>query len=115
ESNILVNVSGLDLDREEMIKLDLNIINKSSGDWKDTVLSTVQKRDELETKAIKYRKSTGKYIRPISLIQVERTGKNQQDGNHIHSEDVKEFLIRQCNISPDEIAIKSSEKDDIEG
>ncbi|MDV6377145.1 DEAD/DEAH box helicase family protein [Sporosarcina sp. GW1-11] len=115
ESNILVNVSGLDLDREEMIKLDLNIINKSSGDWKDTVLATVQKRDELEAQANKYRKSTGKYIRPISLIQVERTGSNQRDGNHIHSEDVKEFLLKQCNISPDEIAIKSSEKDDIEG
>ncbi|WP_423060056.1 DEAD/DEAH box helicase (plasmid) [Bacillus cereus] len=115
ESNILVNVSGLDLDREEMIKLDLNIINKSSGDWKDTVLTTVEKRNQLESQANDYRKTTGKYIRPISLIQVERTGKNQQDGNHIHSEDVKEFLIKQCNISPDEIAIKSSEKDDIEG
>ncbi|WP_110111314.1 DEAD/DEAH box helicase family protein [Bacillus sp. CGMCC 1.16541] len=115
ESNILVNVSGLDLDREEMIKLDLNIINKSSGDWKDTVLATVEKRKQLENLANDYRKATGKYIRPISLIQVERTGKNQQDGNHIHSEDVKEFLIKQCNISPDEIAIKSSDKDDIEG
>ncbi len=115
ESNILVSVSGLDLDREEMIKLDLNIINKSSGDWKDTVLTTVEKRNQLESQANDYRKTTGKYIRPISLIQVERTGKNQQDGNHIHSEDVKEFLIKQCNISPDEIAIKSSEKDDIEG
>lgn len=115
ESNILVNVSGLDLDREEMIKLDLNIINKSSGDWKDTVLATVEKRTQIENKAIQYRNESGAYIRPISLIQVERTGKNQQDGNRIHSEDVKEYLIKQCNISSDEIAIKSSDQDDIEG
>ncbi|MDQ0255645.1 type III restriction enzyme [Evansella vedderi] len=114
-SNILVSVSGQDLNKEEMIKLDLHVINKASTEWKHTLLSTVDMRNQLEQKAEEYESQTGRYIRPITLIQVERTGKNQRGQGYIHSEDAKEYLIRECNISPEEIAIKSSDKDDIEG
>jgi len=113
--NILVNISGQELNREEMIKLDLHITNKTSMDWKDTMLSTVEKRNFLHQKAKEYESNTGEYIRPISLIQVERTGKDQIGSRFIHAEDVKEYLIKQCGIPEEEIAIKSSEKDDIEG
>ena len=114
-SNILVNISGQELSREEMIKLDMHIVNKTTTDWKKAMLASIQKRNYLEDKAKEYYSSTGENIRPISLIQVERTGKDQRRSKYIHAEDVKEYLIRQCNISSDEIAIKSSEKDDIEG
>jgi type III restriction enzyme len=49
------------------------------------------------------------------LIQVERTGKDQRDKKYIHAEDAKEYLIKKCNVPESHIAIKSSEKDDIEG
>lgn len=114
-SNILVNISGQELNREEMIKLDMHIVNKMATDWKEAMLASIQKRNFLEDKAKQYYSSTGENIRPICLIQVERTGKDQRRSKYIHAEDVKEYLIRQCNISSDEIAIKSSEKDDIEG
>lgn len=115
ESNLLVNISGQELNREEMIKLDLNIVNKSTPDWKSVMLASKEKRDFLEQRSKEYEANTGDYIRPICLIQVERTGKEQRGTKYIHVEDIKEYLIKQCGISEAEIAIKSSEKDDIEG
>lgn len=114
-SNSLVNISGQELNREEMIKLDLHITNKASLDWKDAILAAVDRRNLLEQRARDYEANTGEYIRPICLIQAERTGKEQRGTRYIHAEDVKEYLIKQCGISEEEIAIKSSEKDDIEG
>jgi type III restriction enzyme len=79
------------------------------------MLASKVKRDALEAAAKKYEANTGNYIRPICLVQVERTGKDQRGGNFIHAEDVREFLVRDCGITADEVAVKSSEKDDIEG
>lgn len=114
-SNELVKITGRELHEEEMIKLDIHLVNKSSIDWHDTILATVEKINELEDHAQSYRANTGKYIRPSALIQVERTGKDQRNKDFIHAEDVKEYLIQKCNIPVTQIAIKSSEKDDIEG
>ncbi len=98
-TNLLVNISGQALNREEMIKLDLNVINKSSPDWKDVMLASKEKRDYLERKAKEYEANTGEYIRPICLVQAERTGKEQRGTKYIHAEDVKEYLIKQCGVS----------------
>lgn len=114
-SNELVKITGRELHEEEMIKLDIHLTNKASLDWTDTLLASFEKRNELEKKAKEYEQNTGEYIRPICLIQVERTGKDQRDSHYIHAEDAKEFLIKKCNIPEKQIAIKSSEKDDIEG
>ena len=114
-SNNLVKISGQELNQEEMIKLDLHITNKASLEWKDAMLAAVEKRNLLEQKAKEYEANTGEHIRPICLIQAERTGREQRGSRYIHSEDVKEYLIKQCGIPEEEIAIKSSEKDDIEG
>ena len=113
--NKLVVISGQQLNHEEMIKLDLHLINKASPHWKDALLAAVQKTNDLREKAKEYEANTGEYIRPICLIQVERTGKDQRGARFIHAEDAKEYLIKQCGVEEDEIAIKSSEKDDIEG
>lgn len=115
QSNILVNISGRELNQEEMIKLDLRITNKASTDWKDTVNAIVEQRDSLEKTAYKYQSNTGEYIRPIALIQAERTGAKQLTTGFIHAEHVKEHLIKNCEIPQEHIAIKSSDKDDIEG
>ena len=47
-ANVLVEVMGTDLLKEEMIKLDLHIQNRSSADWKDTLLASAEHRDLLE-------------------------------------------------------------------
>jgi type III restriction enzyme len=114
-TNKLVEITGRELNEEEMIKLDIHLTNKTSLDWRDTMLCSIEKRKQLEKTANTFEQNTGVYIRPINLIQVERTGKDQRDGKFIHSEDVKEFLIKKCNVPEDHIAIKTSDKDDIEG
>src|SRR3990167_2328963 len=113
ESNVLVDITGQELLREEMIKLDLHLVNKASPDWKDTLLDAVNKRSVLEKKAREYEANTGVYIRPICLIQVERTGKDQRGSRWIHSEQVREHLIKVMGIAADEIAVKTSEKDEL--
>ena len=114
-SNDLVKITGRELHEEEMIKLDIHLTNKTSLEWQDTLLSSFEKRNHLEKKAKEYEQNTGEYIRPICLIQVERTGKDQRGTDYIHAEDAKEYLIKKCNVPANQIAIKSSEKDDIEG
>ncbi len=112
--NELVQITGKQLNDEEMIKLDIHLTNKATSGWKDTISEAKAFRDELENKAKEYEQNTSKYIRPIMLIQVERTGKDQRDGVQIHSEDVREFLIKQCAVPADHIAVKTSDKDEIE-
>jgi type III restriction enzyme len=115
KSNVLVNIRGRELDQEEMIKLDLHVTNRASTNWKDTLADSIAWRDALEEEAIRYESKTGVYIRPICLIQVERTGKDQMDAGYIHAKHVKEELMQAHNVPEEQIAIKSSEKDDIEG
>lgn len=114
-SNELVKITGRELHEEEMIKLDIHLTNKASLDWRDTMLAAFEKRNQLEKKAKEYEQNTGEYIRPICLIQVERTGRDQRGTDFIHAEDAKEFLIKKCSVPEKQIAIKSCEKDDIEG
>jgi len=113
QSNILVDISGRELHHEEMIKLDLHVVNKASPDWKDTLLAGVNKRNVLEDKAKEYEGNTGVNIRPICVIQVERTGKDQQGGRWIHSEQVREHLTKIMGVPAEQIAVKTSEKDEL--
>lgn len=113
KSNILVDISGRELHHEDMIKLDLHVVNKVSPDWKDTLLAGVNKRNILEQKARDYEANSGVNIRPICVIQAERTGKEQRGTRYIHSEDVREHLIKTVGIPAEQVAVKTSEKDEL--
>ena len=108
-----MEISGRELHSEEMIKLDLHVVNKASPDWKDTLLAGFNKRSVLEEKAKEYEANTGTHIRPICLIQVERTGREQIGGRYIHSEQVREHLIKVMGVPAEQIAVKTSEKDEL--
>src|SRR3989344_696490 len=89
--NILSQVTAKDLKAEDMIKLDMHLIPPAqSGDWRTMLASIKTKRDALERKAKKLEQNRGVYIRPIALIQVERTGRDQRGQGFVHSEDVRE-------------------------
>ncbi len=114
-ANILARVTGRELLDEEMIKLPMNISNSNEKSWKDCLTQAKDKREQLAKIAAENYRATEKLIRPIVLVQVERTGKDQRDSKHVHSEDVKEHLMQRLGVSEAAIAIKTSEKDDIEG
>ena len=115
EANILCRVTGEELLKEGMIKLPINICNSNEGKWENCLSKAKLKREELQAMAEKNFEKTHREIRPMVLIQVERTGKDQRDAGLIHSEQVKEYLIQRLGVNETEIAIKSSDKDDIEG
>jgi type III restriction enzyme len=115
EANILVRVAGRELLDEQMIKLPINIANSNQKSWQDCLTQARDKREELTRLAAEHYEQTGRLIRPIVLVQVERTGKEQRDSEYVHSEDVKEHLMQRLGVPEAAIAIKTSEKDDIEG
>jgi len=112
-SNVLVNVTGAALKKEDMIKLPINLINIGRADWKHTLAEAKKKLDELQREARTVQHNEGRYIRPILLIRVERTGKEQRDKAFIHSEDVREHLVEKLGAHPDQIKVKSAELDEL--
>ena len=112
-SNVLVEILGRELNAEEMIKLDLHIRNKASGDWRGTLLESVEHRERLEAEARLHEAESGTYIRPICVIQVERTGRQQRKPGYLHTDDVREYLLQHPGIAPEHIAVKTSVKDEL--
>ena len=71
-----------------------------------------QKLDDLQRVATELQTETNRYIRPILLVQVERTGKDLRDSGFIHAEDAKAYLL-QLGLSEAQIAIKTSDRNDL--
>src|SRR5947207_8936844 len=77
------------------------------------MLATIEHRNWLEEEARKYQANTNVYIRPICLIQVERTGKDQRKPGIIHADDVKDYLVNTRQIPEEQVAIKTSQLDEL--
>jgi type III restriction enzyme len=116
EMNIIVRITGVQLKDVGMVKLDMHIIppsGKRLNDWQSMIREIKKQQEDLEKKAIAFQRKSGIYIRPIALIQVEATGKDQRGKGRVHSLDVKEYLI-QRGINGDQVALKTSSQNDIE-
>ena len=111
-SNILVDVRGTDLDEAEMIKLPIHVDVRSWKDWQSCLSASVEQLNALSREAESLRADTSRYIRPILLVQVERTGKDQLESGFIHAQHVREFL-GQLGFTTAQIREKTSEKDEI--
>jgi type III restriction enzyme len=91
-SNILVKIGGKRLRDADMIKLPIQLVADDKAQWKDTLKAALDKRAELEKEARENHARGGPFVRPIMLVRVERTGRDQRDGFHIHTEDVVDAL-----------------------
>lgn len=111
-ANVLVEVTGRELDREGMIKMPLNLDPKQGNDWKATLNAALARLRSLDEAAKALRADTDRYIRPIMLVQVERTGADQRESGHIHAEDVKDWFLT-AGFDAAEIAIKTAEQNDL--
>ena len=112
-SNVLCDVSGRDLKDEEMLKLPIQVRAHTDLDWKQVTETSWRERVALEKHAKKLLKNENRYIRPIMLVRVERTGKDQMDNDFIHAENVRTFLMTELAVPADQIAVKSSTMDEI--
>lgn len=110
-SNILVNVSGGALKREEMIKLPINLtVMSTDTSWKELLDTAHDKFTRLCENASEY---SDRYIRPIMLLRTERVSKSQIGAGYIHVQDVQQYL--ETKDESNSIAIKTSEQDNIRG
>lgn len=113
QSNVLHSVSGMALKNEGMLKLPLNLHNAGQGDWKDTLADAHGRLEELQQLADLERQESGRYVRPILLVRVERTGKDQTEAGKIHANDVRKFLHETLRARTGEVAEKSSAADEL--
>ena len=112
-SNLLVDITGIELKNEEMIKLPVQVTSFTKAEWKYTLAQSHEELERLDTEARSLNNSEGRYIRPIAVVRVERTGKDQRDGEHVHAEDVREYLVQNLGVATNAVAVKSSTQDDL--
>lgn len=114
--NVLCRVSGQELLDEEMIKLPLNIASSGINNWKDLLTRARDKRAALAEKAAQHARSgrPDRLIRPIVLVQVERTGKDQVGKGFRHANEVRDYLMQRLDVPECAIRIKSAENDGLE-
>ena len=112
-SNLLVDISGVDLKNEEMIKLPVRVTSFREAEWQYTLGQAHDELERLETEARSLEQSTGRYIRPIAVVRVERTGKDQRDGERVHAEDAREYLIQNLGAPADSVRVKSADNDEL--
>ena len=112
-SNLLVDISGVDLKAEEMVKLPVQVASFSNVEWRHTLAEAAEELDRLDAEAKSLYANEGRYVRPIAIVRVERTGKDQRDGEHIHAEDVRSYLTTNLGVPADAVRVKSSEHDEL--
>jgi len=107
-SNVLCEVSALELKEEQMVKLPINLTNETH--WEAALRGAASKRDELEEIAKRERAATGEYIRPMLLVQAEQE-KEHPDRAHVAR--VKEFLTDELGIPEGQIKVKTGKQDEL--
>ena len=121
-SNLLVDIDGIALKKEEMIKLPVQVksnFRKNAettswrDDWQYTLQQAVDELQRLNDAAEAFENTTNRYIRPIAVVRVERTGKDQRDGERIHADDARDYLIH-LGIPQEVIRVKSAERDELQ-
>lgn len=113
-ANILVEISGRELEREGMIKMPMNVLPTAGTEWQDTLRLAWDRLEELETAARRLEGEGGAYIRPILLVQVERTGAEQRESGKIHAEDARAWLKSAAGLEDAEIAVKTAELNELD-
>ena len=114
-SNLLVDITGIELKNEEMIKLPVQVTSFTNAEWQYTLAQAHDQLESLAAEAQSLQMSEGRYIRPIAVVRVERTGRNQRDGERVHAYDVRDYLIQNLGVPESAVAIKSSELDELAG
>lgn len=111
-SNVLANVRGADLDEAELIKLPIQVDVRGWSSWRECLTAALERLDALQREAEALQGETARYIRPILLVQVERTGSDTREQGFIHADDAKGHLLA-LGLQERHIAIKTSERNDL--
>ena len=108
-SNLLVDISGVDLKAEEMIKLPVQVHHYANSEWQHTLTKAHAELERLELESVSFRHNGGCYIRPIAVVRVERVGKDQRKGEYVHSEDVREYLTGNLGVPDADVVVHTGD------
>jgi len=111
-ANILVEITGKQLHDEEMIKQPLMGYISADHNPYAALYDAWNKLEDLQQEADNLYTNGGGYIRPILLVQVERTGEDHADGDNIHANHVRTWFVDR-GVPAEAIAIKTSEQNDL--
>ncbi len=112
-SNLLVDITGVELKNEEMIKLPVQVTTFTEAEWRYTLAQAREELENLEEESRSLHHSEGRYIRPIAVVRVERTGRDQRDGERVHAEDVREYLTLNLGVPSEAVRVKSANNDEL--
>ena len=113
KSNPLVDISGVDLKTEEMIKLPVQVASFTQAEWQYTLGEAHAQLERLHNEAVSLQHGVGRYIRPIAVVRVENTGIKQINLDTVHSEDVRKHLTQILGVPAEAVRVKSSEIDEL--
>lgn len=99
-SNVLHSVSAVELKREEMIKLPIQL--ETEPDEQKCLAMALDQREQLGILATKDHAAGAPYLRPLVLIQAEPKSSTKETR---HAEWVKRELIENHNVPEEEIVI----------
>ena len=105
-SNVISFVDAAQLKKANMVKLPVIVYNRKTQE--DVYFDAISLRHKLEQQAILEQQTTGRYIRPIVLLQAQpRIGEDSTT-----YEKIKKELI-DAGIPKEQIAIKTGDKDEL--
>lgn len=105
-SNVLVNIHTQELKQEDMVKIP--IVLESSREWQNAIDEGFVQLIELD----KLAKKDKEYIRPIALFQAQQ---EKESENKVIVQDIKSYLMREKKVTEEQIAIKTSKNNELEG
>ena len=112
-ANVLVDIPGTALHAEGMIKLPINLDTRpDAGDWRSALAAAKERLDSLQEAADRLRDETGRYIRPILLVQVERVTGDAAETGKVHAKDVRDWLLA-AGMDAGQVVEKTSKQDDL--
>lgn len=109
ESNVLVKVLATELKSAKMVKIPIWLANVTH--WQEAIRDGIKERNKLEKLALKEKKLTKEYIRPICLLQAEQ---EKESDSKIYVGQIKNFLLEELKIPEEQIAIKTATKNEID-
>jgi type III restriction enzyme len=103
-SNVLHNVSAMELKAESMVKLPLRVFSRHPSQRAELLSEAISTRADLEKAAILEGQATGEYLRPILLFQAESVDA---------CEPLRERLVAEFAIPKDQIKISVGSKNEL--
>ena len=114
-SNLLVDISGRDLKKEEMIKLPVQVLPYRNTQWQYTLGDAQAQLELLEEEAKTFQHNSGRYIRPIAVVRVELISRNQLGKDWIHAYEVRDYLTQNLGVPLAAVAVHGGDDRELAG